>query len=151
MGPLCWWPALLVRAWDSLNGKCYGRRLRQSDQLYKALVINLCGPKQVQSADYLLRAASLSLMAPLSNVKLDLIQGSGTSTGAVRRQTLSLQSEKRLSGSGECFKFSQAGVSLPCYYPTAQTKTPELEPRAQDLAWADQRAAIHRPGWAGLA
>ena len=60
MGPLYWWPALLVRAWDSLNGKCYGRRLSQSDQLYLALVINLCGPKQVQSADYLLRAASLS-------------------------------------------------------------------------------------------
>ena len=89
----------------------------------------------MQSADYLLRAASLSL---LSNVKLDLIQGSGTSTGAVRRQTLSLQSEKRLSGSGECFKFSQAGVSLLCYYPTAQTKTPELEPRAQVKSWPGQ-------------
>ena len=51
---------------------------------------------------------------------------------------MSLQSEKRLSGSGECFKFSQAGVSLLCYYPTAQTKTPELEPRAQVKSWPGQ-------------
>ena len=151
MGPRCWWPALLVRAWDRHNGKCHQMSQSQSDQLYQG-----SGDKSLRAKAgakcWLFTAGCISKLAvcPLSNVKLDLIQGSCTSPApaAGRRQTLSLQSEKRLSGSGECFKFSQAGVSLSLWcviIPQVQTKTLSwsLEPKSR--LWPGQRAPSTGP------
>lgn len=87
----------------------------------------------MQSADYLLRAASL----PALKCKIGPNSGLRHQHWAVRRQTLSLQSEKvwvdQVSVSS-----SARPVSLLCYYPTAQTKTPELKPRAQVKSWPGQ-------------
>ena len=108
-------PCLLELETDTMGNAMRWTRARVTS-FTRAQVINLCGPKQVQSVDYLLRAASISRLAGcVSALKCKIGPNSGLmhlQHPAVRRQTLSLQSEKRLSGSGECFKFSQAGVSL---------------------------------------
>ena len=108
-------PCLLELETDTMGNAIRWARARVTS-FTRAQVINLCGPKQVQSVDYLLRPASISKLAGcVSALKCKIGPNSGLmhlQHPAVRRQTLSLQSEKRLSGSGECFKFSQAGVSL---------------------------------------
>ena len=148
-------PCLLELETDTMGNAMRWTKARVTS-FTRAQVINLCGPKQVQSVDYLLRAASISRLAGcVSALRCKIGPNSGLmhlQHPAVRRQTLSLQSEKRLSGSGECFKFSQAGVSLSlslslvCYYPTGSDKNSGLEPRAQvkTLAWAE--SATSRPG-----
>ena len=79
MGPLCWWPALLVRALDRHKRRVASdeRRGRVVTSFTSAQVINLCGPeKQVQSVDYLLPWL-LHLPALLSALKCKIGPNSG--------------------------------------------------------------------------
>ena len=139
-------PCLLELETDTRGEWHRMRGARRVTSFTSAQVINLCGPeKQVQSVDYLLPWL-LHLPALLSALKCKIGPNSGLMHQAVRRQTLSLQSEKRLSGSGECFKFIRAGVSL-CrvIIPQVQTKTSRWSPELMSRRRPGQRAAI-RPG-----
>ena len=160
MGPVCWWPALLVRAWDRHNGKCHQMSQSQSDQLYQG-----SGDKSLRAKAgakcWLFTAGCISKLAvcPLSNVKLDLIQGSCTSSTRLwggRHCHCSLKNVwvDQASVSSSARPVSPS-LSLVCYYPTGSDKNSELEPRAQvkTLAWAESaeyRAGPASPELTGL-